>query len=298
MPKVQPNVDQKLRKTTHNMIIYYSIAFSLQIINFIPGLIKTKSFTHNSKIPSPVLFLFAISCVLSVPPLFESCVDTFVTIIYQVHHPNIVEHNFGHNLLLISLLLPVVLVIGEFAEDNSQYNLLFASCFIDSCLGITVSAIYGKLQVFGDTRWDMSKVMPILVVFTVGQTLLNQGLSTCSDDISCQLPYNMVITSLALSIACLLLHLYHGRTCLLEVYHMLVSESAFFNTDNTTSVILVLILLGYFMVRIVVQANFQHNTASAILARTGMHILLACLASILPARMVRSMLVTMKVLLN
>jgi hypothetical protein len=95
-----------------------------------------------------------------------------------------------------------------------------------------------------------------------------------------------------------MLHLYHARICLLEVYHVLVSESAFFNTDNTTSVILVLILLGYFTVRIVVQTNFQHNTDSALLARTGMHILLACLASILPARMVRSMLVAMKVLSN
>eukprot|EP01034_Spumella_vulgaris_P016975 gene16975-21647_t len=84
--------------------------------------------------------------------------------------------------------------------------------------------------------------------------------------------------------------------CLLEVYRLLFvsKDSTFFTANNTTSVILIFILIGYFLVRIAVQSIFTHNSTDALVARTSMHIMLACLASILPARMIRGMLVTMK----
>eukprot|EP01034_Spumella_vulgaris_P027842 gene27842-34623_t len=179
-----------------------------------------------------------------------------------------------------------------------KYNELFCSSFIDCCLGITVSAIYGKLLVFGERHWNIRRVMPILILFTVSQTMINQGITQCAEEdrTNCQLSQPSYNTSIALSVACLVLHVSNSRMCLLEVYRLLFvsKDSTFFTANNTTSVILIFILIGYFVVRIAAQSTFTHNSTDALVARTGMHIMLACLASILPARMIRGMLVTMK----
>jgi hypothetical protein len=286
----------KLTIKANSLWMYYCLAFLLQFINFIPGIVN-KTVDHRH-IPWDALYLFMASTILSIPPLVELALDIAVKAIFKIQHPQMLEHNFGHAVLLLSLSLPIILVIGALKE---VFDPLFANCFIDCCQGIAVTAIYGKLQVFSTGRWTIKMVFIILAVLTLGQVSLNQGVSSCRNETDCKIPQGNVAMSIFLTLLCLIFHVIFSRKYLKEFYRLVFTPrgSTFFNTNNITCIILIFIVIIYLALRIVLQCGYlrrhKDSMSKVLIARICVHMFLASVAAILPARMVRSMLITMKV---
>eukprot|EP01034_Spumella_vulgaris_P027841 gene27841-34622_t len=99
---------------------------------------------------------------------------------------------------------------------------------------------------------------------------------------------------------CLVLHVSFSRKCLREVYRLIFTTegTTFFTSNNITCTIMVLIVIVYFSLRIVLQCGYlrRHTDSMSrvLIARICVHMFLASVAAILPARAIRSMLVAMK----
>ncbi len=95
--------------------VYYFCALLITALNFMPVIVRDGSSADelqvvHQKVPASLIFWLLSSFVLSVPLVIEFILDVCTAIMYPVHYQNVLEHRFGHTLLLLALVLPFILL--------------------------------------------------------------------------------------------------------------------------------------------------------------------------------------------
>ncbi len=296
----------KVGKSTFSQPSYYLLTFILQSANFVPFFYITFGLSlQRRQISLGTLYWFTTSCLLAVPLIFEFALDTVVSAVYSSYLNNVLEHRFGHSMLLLSLALPAIIVVSD--SRNSHFDFLFGSCFIDCCQILAVSAIYGKLQVFGKTEWGMKKALTITVLFLGAQLSSNFGIGLCSgekgnaDNEHCPQQVVGVWLSIAFLVLCLAFHVWFSRSVLHDLYAVCFQkphESLSITSNQYTCCVLIVILIAYFLARILTFVSLLSSACgleATLNAKIATHIALTLCGAILPGRMIRRGMVALKV---
>ncbi len=285
---------------SHTMFIYYSIALIVNLTNFVPGVYSRYHLDLlNQPISVKPMYWLSVSCILSIPLIFEFVLDAVVSVLYPIFNHNILEHRFGHSMLLLSLAMPALIVIG--VRYQPEADLLFASCYVDCCQALAIFAIYGKLQTFGPQEWGFFNSFGIAILFLAAQMSVNFGIGRCGDDINCQIDENSILISVLFLTVCLILHVWYSRRILYDLYAVFMKkqhESLSFSSNQHTCLVLTLILCGYFSSRILLSLGYlrsKHSLQDVLSVHIAVHVALALCAAILPGRMIRRGMVALKV---
>ncbi len=290
-----------IRKSANLIYVYYAMAILLAYANFVPTHFTKESLHKKSPaISLEVQYWFSGSCILSIPLIFEFVLDFFVSLLYPVFHQNILEHKFGHSFLLLSLALPAILVFS--IHSLSEMDSLFGSCFIDCCQALAIFSIYGKLQIFSLGEWNIRNTTIISMIFLGANMFINFAVGECGEESHQQLNQLNVFMALLLTIVCVLLHSWFSRHALHDLYACTFrkksQESISFTSNQYTCLVLILILYGYFLCRMFFYVDYlgkPRGLQSVLTSHLVLQIVLAVCAAVLPGRMIRRGMVTLKV---
>jgi hypothetical protein len=297
MPPIEPAVAEphKLARKTRSVVykhllMYYTSAIVLALANFIPGIIATKIGIQSPDPTEYVQLAFYTSFILSLPLILGFGLDFAARVFYPNYYQNVLEHNIGHVLLITSLAVP-----GVLALNSSGINAVFGSCLVECCQLVAISAIFGKLQVFSGGHWRLFNTVPMLAMVSAAQILFGNAVIRCQGEST-----KFIVSSILLLAVCLMLHVFTAQKYFCELHKFFFSRegSRFFDTNHTGCMILVLLLMAYFMFRIIMMCRgLQHGFLSindTLLTRVITHMFIATFAAMLPGRMVLRMLMAMK----
>ena len=280
---------QKL--TNFALTRYYLIALTLISTNFLPFILYQLSHKEKEFAPSNYLVYWFLSCcVISIPLILEFSVDTVVSAIYPIYFHKILEHRFGHALLLLSLSLPVILCTIDFEDD-----LLFCRCLMGYCEALALTAVFGKLQVFGKNEcWKTWNSLVILALYVAGRLVLTFSNSESQRDM-----HNATIASMVIAIVRMSTTTWFCRVHvhdLLDFWKETKSQRTI-NTLKFKYFVLLVILLLYMFVRMCIAIYFVVTSPSLekrIVVQVVLHMCLAVGTTVLPGRMVKRGMVALQ----
>ncbi len=282
------------------MTVYYIVLLVVNLVNFVPGVYSRYSLKlQNQPISNKPLYWMSASAILSVPLIFEFILDTIVSVFYPVYHHNILEHRFGHSMLLLSLALPAIAVFA--APYQPEVDLLFASCLVNCCQALAIFAIYGKLQVFGQGDWNFFNSMGVVLLYLAAQLAINFGIGKCGNNPTCYIPSLNSTISILFLVVCLVLHVWFSRRFLYDLYAIFMKkkhEAISFSSNQYTCLVLILILCGYLISKILLaigNLRNSHSLQEVLTVHIAVHLALALCAAVLPGRMIRRGMVALKV---
>ncbi len=300
-PASQDN--KKIKKRINRIVIYYCFAIPLTLGNFVPELFsryEVNDFQFD-EIPQNIWYWLAASCVLSIPLIFEFCLDTVVSAMYPIYNHNIVEHRFGHAFLLVSLFLPIIPALAF--EKSMEVNQNFSRCFICSCQALTLTAIFGKLQVFGQAEWNAINSGMCLVAYVISQLALNFSFTLLSEGDE-ELNYDALVVATTFSLLSVLLVVWFARRTVTDMYLLVFREheAISFSSNQYTCVVLLSIVFLYALTTFLSIATgyLQYCSDSDEVQHVwqveiGIHVALSLCGAILPGRMIRRGMVALKV---
>ncbi len=273
------------------------IALVTCALSFLPVMIRNFSDTridvqlHYQDIPESLAFLLLSSFVLAIPLVLEFIMDIASAAMYPIYYGNILEHRFGHILLLLSLVLPIIL-FAVIANKN-EIDVLLANCFISFCECLALTALFGKLQIFGLGECWKSWNSSIIVFLVFFVQLLANFQSTVVDR------YIARWISFVLGITRILLVVWFGLPHFVEINDVLRRQKRNVSTNKFQCLMLMTLVFLYMLSRLFVNVYFLSTEAADIsqilIVRISLLMLCAVGGAVLPGRMIRRGVVTLKV---
>ncbi len=283
-----------LRTWKSSIVMFYVIAFSLSILNFLPIILRPSDSAIHA-INSPILFHWILSCcVLAIPLILEFILDIVAATLNPIYYQNVLEHRFGHLLLLFSLSLPVVL-LGAISHE-AQFDAMFCRCLLSFCEAVSVSAVFGMLQVFGlGECWKAWNSLLILALFLVTQLVFNFIWTSGSARLFA------LSLSIATGVVRLALIIWFARAHFREMFTFMLqkNQSSHLTNNKYRCFAFVTLIFLYFFARLIVNIYFLStspaNLVQTIVNRLILLMILAVGGAVIPGRMFRRGVVALKV---
>ncbi len=301
---IQPAINSAIRRETisqktHNwnsgLILYYIAALSLSVLNFAPVASRSPSAVVHT-IDSQILWSWILSCcILSIPLFIEFILDTIAAATNPIYYQHILEHRFGHVLILFSLCLPAVL-LGPLSREF-HFDPLLCHCVLSFCEALSVSAVFGKLQVFGLGKcWKAWNSLVIFILFVVTQLVLNFEMNDKS------MP-NLLARNLSAAVGFvrLFLLIWFARGHFVELIALLFHKNQRnpVNSNKYRAFAFLGLILLYFLARLIANIYFlsisSSNLERSLINRIAMLMMLSVGSAVIPGRMIRRGVVALKV---
>ncbi len=211
---------------------------------------------------------------------------------YPIYYQNIVDHRFGHGLLLFALVLPIILFFVVSTEQT--FDVLVSNCFLSFCECLALTSLFGKLQVFGHHEcWKIWNSLLVIILLFLAQLLVNFQLACISPERARQI-------AVALGVVRVLMVIWFGSPHFAEIYESLkVHTARKLDTSKYQCLMLQVLVFAYLLARVLVNAYFSITTppsvAQVINVRISLLMLCAVGGAVLPGRMVRRGVISLKV---
>ena len=164
------SVEEKKHDANKPLVAFYFVAFFISCLNFIP--LAYHEMEHENSANSVEVKTFQlwliIGLVVSIPLILEFFADVVVSGLNTDCVQNIVEHRFGHGLLLACLSLPSLLLMNGAALWGEIGN----ACFCSMCQALAVSAVLAKLQIFTHVYGCFLKFTLMISILVISQVIL------------------------------------------------------------------------------------------------------------------------------
>jgi hypothetical protein len=245
-----------------------------------------------NKLSTSTINLFVACFVVTTPLLFEFVTDWFLSHVDPVNKTTVKEQKAGQFTLLLSLSVPLVLVfVSEYNDFNTEVT---TKCVTSFCHGLAVCTIYGQLRRFNSIIWNLWEVLLSFALYVLSQVLFTFGQVTHKSESTSYICW----LALTFSVLNCGIHLWIGKKYFIDLHSEKMRNST--DSDSYFCVALNTILSTYLITRtvlILVVVCADKAIQYSVHVKMVILVILVVVATVVPDRMMRRGLMTIKVII-